>query len=69
MKSLHLYEILPHIDGVIIKEEAVQVTPSSLPMLKTIIADAGYGSEENYVYAVRDKKEPQFEFLFLMGSI
>jgi hypothetical protein len=69
VKSLHRYETLPHIDGAIIKEEAVQVTASSLPMLKTIIADAGYGSEENYVYTVRDKKEPQFEFLFLMESI
>jgi len=32
-------------------------------MPQTVIADAGYGSEENYVYAVGDEKEPRFEFL------
>ena len=35
---------------------------------KTVIADAGYGSEENYVYAVSDEKEPRFEFLIPYGS-
>ncbi|WP_107839606.1 transposase [Metasolibacillus meyeri] len=34
-----------------------------LPMLKTVIADAGYGSEENYLYAIGDEKEPRFGFL------
>lgn len=41
---------------------------SSLPMPKVVIADAGYGSEENYVYAVGDEKEPRFEFLIPYGS-
>ena len=36
---------------------------TSLPMPKRVIADAGYGSEENYLYAIGDDKEPRFEFL------
>ena len=36
---------------------------SFLPMPKRVIADAGYGSEENYLYAIGDDKEPRFEFL------
>jgi len=45
---------IPHIE---------KLAASSLPMPKTVIADAGYGSEENYVYAIGDEKEPRFEFL------
>ncbi|WP_339230226.1 IS1182 family transposase [Aeribacillus sp. FSL K6-2833] len=45
-----------------------KLASSSLPMPKTVIADAGYGSEENYVYAVGDEKEPRFEFLIPYGS-
>lgn len=41
---------------------------SSLPMPKTVVADAGYGSEENYVYAVGDEKKPRFDFLIPYGS-
>lgn len=37
-------------------------------MPKTVIADAGYGSKENYVYAVGDEKEPRFDFLIPYGS-
>ncbi|WP_339195065.1 hypothetical protein NSU02_07565 [Aeribacillus sp. FSL W8-0870] len=40
-----------------------KLASTSLPMPQTVIADAGYGSEENYVYAVGDEKEPRFEFL------
>ena len=45
-----------------------KLAASSLPMPKTVIADAGYGSEENYVYAVGDEKEPRFEFLIPYGT-
>jgi hypothetical protein len=45
-----------------------KLAASSFPMPKTVIADAGYGSEENYVYAVGDEKEPRFEFLTPYGS-
>ena len=45
-----------------------KLAASSLPMPKTVIADAGYGSEENYVYAVGDEKDPRFEFLIPYGS-
>jgi transposase len=45
-----------------------KLAKSSLPMPKTVIADAGYGSEENYVYAVGDEKEPRFDFLIPYGS-
>lgn len=40
-----------------------RLAASSLPMPKTVIADAGYGSEENYLYAVGEEKEPRFDFL------
>lgn len=40
-----------------------KLASSSLPMPQTVIADAGYGSEENYVYAIGDEKDPRFEFL------
>ncbi|MDE3839062.1 hypothetical protein C0966_06715 [Bacillus methanolicus] len=40
-----------------------KLASASLPMPKTVISDAGYGSEENYVYAVGDEKEPRFDFL------
>ncbi|HSI66172.1 MAG TPA: hypothetical protein VK947_02085 [Planococcus sp. (in: firmicutes)] len=33
-----------------------KLVDSSLPMPKTVIADAGYGSEENYLYALGDEK-------------
>ncbi|WP_453996256.1 IS1182 family transposase [Bacillus nitroreducens] len=45
-----------------------KLAASSLPIPKTVIADAGYGSEENYVYAVGDEKEQRFEFLIPYGS-
>lgn len=31
--------------------------------LKYVIADAGYASEENYLYAIGEEKEPRFEIL------
>ena len=45
-----------------------KLAASSLPMPKTVVADAGYGSEENYVYAVGDDKKPKFEFLIPYGT-
>ncbi|GBG06507.1 putative transposase [Paenibacillus agaridevorans] len=33
---------------------------SSLPMPKTMVADLGYGSEENHLYAIGEEKEPRF---------
>ncbi|MFC4305310.1 transposase, partial [Cohnella boryungensis] len=45
-----------------------QLAASSLPMPKTVIADAGYGSEENYLYAVGEEKEPCFDFLMPYGN-
>jgi len=45
-----------------------KLSSTSLPMPKTVIADAGYGSEENYVYAVGDEKEQKFDFLIPYGS-
>ncbi|WP_378211766.1 transposase, partial [Anoxybacteroides rupiense] len=45
-----------------------KLASTSLPMPKTVIADAGYGSEENYVYAIGDEKEPRFDFLIPYGS-
>jgi len=45
-----------------------RLAASSLPMPKTVIADAGYGSEENYLYAVGEEKEPRFDFLIPYGS-
>ncbi|WP_342472262.1 IS1182 family transposase [Metasolibacillus sp. FSL H7-0170] len=44
-----------------------KLAASSLPMPKTVIADAGYGSEENYLYAIGDEKEPRFNFLIPYG--
>nr|WP_258235162.1 transposase [Paenibacillus agaridevorans] len=41
---------------------------SSLPMPKTVVADAGYGSEKNYLYAIGEEKEPRFDFLIPYGS-
>ncbi|WP_249222080.1 IS1182 family transposase [Planococcus alpniumensis] len=49
---------LPHLE---------KLAASSLPMPKTVIADAGYGSEENYLYALGDEKEPHFDFLIPYG--
>jgi transposase len=45
-----------------------KLAKSSLPMPKTVVADAGYGSEENYVYAVGDEKQPRFDFLIPYGT-
>ncbi|WCK56498.1 IS1182 family transposase [Aneurinibacillus sp. Ricciae_BoGa-3] len=45
-----------------------KLTSSSLPMPKTVIADAGYGSEENYLYAIGEEKEPRFDFLIPYGT-
>ncbi len=33
-----------------------------------MITDAGYGSEENYVYSIGEEKEPRFEFHIPYGS-
>ena len=44
-----------------------KLAASSLPMPKTLIADAGYGSEENYLYALGEEKEPRFDFLIPYG--
>ncbi|MHA7967594.1 IS1182 family transposase [Paenibacillus sp. CAU 1782] len=51
--------LIPHME---------QLAASSLPMPKTVIADAGYGSEENYLYAVGEEKDPRFDFLIPYGS-
>lgn len=51
--------LIPHLE---------KLAATSLPMPKTVIADAGYGSEENYVYAIGDEKEPRFDFLIPYGS-
>ncbi|MEK5230426.1 IS1182 family transposase [Lysinibacillus sp. FSL K6-0232] len=40
-----------------------KLAASTLPMPKTVIADAGYGSEENYLYAIGEEKEPRFDYL------
>ncbi|MBS3682293.1 IS1182 family transposase [Ornithinibacillus massiliensis] len=45
-----------------------KLADSSLPMPKVVSADAGYGSEENYVYSVGEEKEQRFEFLIPYGS-
>jgi transposase len=45
-----------------------KLAESSLPMPKTVIADAGYGSEENYLYAVGEEKDPRFDFLIPYNS-
>ncbi|MGG4147629.1 IS1182 family transposase, partial [Paenibacillus algorifonticola] len=45
-----------------------KLAASSLPMPKTVIADAGYGSEENYLYAMGEEKELSFEFLIPYGN-
>ena len=45
-----------------------KLAKSGLPMPKTVIADAGYGSEENYLYAVGEDKEPRFDFLIPYGT-
>jgi len=44
---------------------------STLPMPKTVVADAGYGSEENYLYALGeddDADEERFEYLIPYGT-
>ena len=45
-----------------------RLAASSLPMPKTVIADAGYGSEENYLFALGEEKTPRFEYLIPYGS-
>ncbi|MEJ8548837.1 IS1182 family transposase, partial [Brevibacillus borstelensis] len=45
-----------------------KLASSSLPMPKNVIADAGYGSEENYLYAIGEEKEPRFDFLIPYGT-
>src|SRR5690606_5070809 len=45
-----------------------RLAASSLPLPAAGIADAGYGSEENYVYAVGDAKEQRLGFLIPYGS-
>ena len=44
-----------------------KLAASNLPMPTTVIADAGYGSEENYLYAVGEEKEPRFDSLIPYG--
>lgn len=37
---------------------------TTLPKVpKQVVADAGYASEENYLYALGEEKEPRFELL------
>lgn len=45
-----------------------KLATSRLPMPKTVIADAGYGSEENYLYAIGEEKEPRFDYLIPYGT-
>ncbi|WP_243458156.1 IS1182 family transposase [Sporosarcina sp. Te-1] len=45
-----------------------KLAKSNLPLPKRVIADAGYGSEENYLYALGEEKEPCFEFLIPYGT-
>ncbi|WP_082673094.1 IS1182 family transposase [Paenibacillus senegalimassiliensis] len=45
-----------------------QLAATGLPMPKTVVADAGYGSEENYLYALGEEKAPRFDFLIPYGS-
>ncbi|MFS0616118.1 IS1182 family transposase, partial [Lederbergia ruris] len=45
-----------------------KLAASRLPMPKTVIADAGYGSEENYLYALGEEKEPRFDYLIPYGT-
>lgn len=45
---------MPHIE---------RLALSSLPTPKTVIADASYGNEENYLYAMSEETEPRFDFL------
>ncbi|WP_052648921.1 IS1182 family transposase, partial [Paenibacillus sp. E194] len=50
------------------KPHLQRLAASSLPMPKTVIADAGYGSEENYLYAMGEEKNPRFDFLIPYGN-
>lgn len=50
---------LPHLE---------RLAASSLPMPKNVIADTGYGCEENYLYAIGEEKEPRFDFLIPYGG-
>ncbi len=43
---------IPHLEGLAV---------SSLPMPKTVIADAGYGSEENYLYVLGEEKTRKYK--------
>ena len=45
-----------------------KLAASRLPIPKTVIADAGYGSEENYLYAVGEDKEPRLNFIIPYGT-
>lgn len=45
-----------------------KLAASNLPMPQRIIADAGYGSEANYLYAIGEEKSPRFEFLIPYGT-
>ncbi|AQQ53973.1 IS1182 family transposase [Planococcus lenghuensis] len=51
--------LIPHLE---------ELQASALPMPKTIVADAGYGSEENYLYLIGDEKEPLAGFLIPYGT-
>lgn len=44
-----------------------KLAASMIPMPKTVVADAGYGSEENYVYAMGEEKEARLTCLIPYG--
>lgn len=46
----------------------LEKSASALPKPKTVIADAGDGSEENYLFALGEKKEPLFDFVIPYGT-
>ena len=46
-----------------------KLAASRLSIPKTVIADAGYGSEENYLYAVGEDKEQRFELYYSLWDL
>lgn len=51
--------LIPHVE---------KLRSSQLPMPKTLIADAGYGSEENYLYLNGTDTEPLADYLIPYGT-
>lgn len=45
-----------------------KLAASRLPIPKTVVADAGYGSEENYLFALGEEKKPRFNFAIPYGT-